>query len=1066
MAIANSNYNIFGNNVFIDSSSNDAAADVLKFQKSRAGGVITTADSIGGLYFQGFDGTNFISGAQIICNSTQTIAGAQVPANLLFQTHPNSNSAVVTRMTINYDGTISMPAVYATAPGGGGLHAMVMDSTGLLGTSSTVGAVSSVTGTALEITASPTTGNVVLSLPVAVTAPGSLTTVTSLTAGSGFTVTAGTITLTPLNAAGMVVNSAAGVISTAATTQHALQVGSAGGQLSSLGIGATGTVLAGNTGADPSFATISSLSVTSVNGTANQIVSSNSGAGSTTLSIPSVFIAPGSIEGTTSIKADTVFNTPTSSSTVGQYQINGTSVLHTFGTNNVFVGSGAGNFTTSGTGNSVLGEGSLAAATSGYNNTIAGMNGAGGLTTGFDNIFLGVGTAALFTTGSNNIGLGTQVLPNLVSGTNNIALGFNAGGAYTGSESNNVLLGDNVGVIGDASVIRIGDGTGSGLSSSKAFIGGIYGVTGASTGRVMIIDANNQLSAIQSQGTSGFVLTSNGAALPTWQAASGGGVPSIAGTANQINESGSPGATTLSLSSTIIAPGSVSTTTYHDTTTVTSSTAGQYRINASPVLQAYGTRNLFLGGAGNFTLTTGTSTYENVAAGADALVAVTSGARGNVAIGGRYAMTSATTATFNTAVGYSVLGTLKTGIANTALGNDSGGNGAGNAYTTSESYNIVIQNRGVIGDNNTIRIGTTGSGADQQNKFFAAGVYNTAVGATAGVALIDSTDQLGGLNGSANTFLVGGTKPSFASSPTASGTITGNALASTTTVTANTVFNTPTTSSTVGQYQINGAAVLHTFGTQNTFVGQNCGNFTMSAQLNTGIGYNCLTSLTSAGNDNVGCGRYALNLLTTGHENTAVGDETLDTLLTGQRNTAIGYNAGGNYTGAESNNICIGSNTIGVTSESNTLHIGLSTGTGIGQLNAAYIAGINGITVTGTAVLVSASDQLGIAISSRRYKDNISPMHDYSSPIHKLKPVTFTYNVGEDQSLQSGLIAEDVYEVMPSLVVKDKEGLPQTVKYHDLPALLLNEIQKMQRQINALIESNKWLTDQITEKDR
>lgn len=38
----------------------------------------------------------------------------------------------------------------------------------------------------------------------------------------------------------------------------------------------------------------------------------------------------------------------------------------------------------------------------------------------------------------------------------------------------------------------------------------------------------------------------------------GSGVPSIAGTANQVNESGSPGATTLSLSSTLILPGTLS----------------------------------------------------------------------------------------------------------------------------------------------------------------------------------------------------------------------------------------------------------------------------------------------------------------------------------------------------------------------------------------------------------------------------------------------------------------------------------------------------------------------------
>ena len=63
-----------------------------------------------------------------------------------------------------------------------------------------------------------------------------------------------------------------------------------------------------------------------------------------------------------------------------------------------------------------------------------------------------------------------------------------------------------------------------------------------------------------------------------------------------------------------------------------------------------------------------------------------------------------------------------------------------------------------------------------------------------------------------------------------------------------------------------------------------------------------------------------------------------------------------------------------------------------------------------------------------------------SSDLMKLRPVSFVYTVGDDTSIQTGLIAEEVNEVMPSLVVYDKYGDPQTVKYHDLPALLLNEL--------------------------
>ena len=70
----------------------------------------------------------------------------------------------------------------------------------------------------------------------------------------------------------------------------------------------------------------------------------------------------------------------------------------------------------------------------------------------------------------------------------------------------------------------------------------------------------------------------------------------------------------------------------------------------------------------------------------------------------------------------------------------------------------------------------------------------------------------------------------------------------------------------------------------------------------------------------------------------------------------------------------------------------------------------------------------------------------------KLRPVTFHYKQAlEDGShpLQYGLVAEEVAEVNPGLVQCDKEGQPQTVLYHALPALLLNEAQKQHQKIDA-----------------
>jgi trimeric autotransporter adhesin len=65
------------------------------------------------------------------------------------------------------------------------------------------------------------------------------------------------------------------------------------------------------------------------------------------------------------------------------------------------------------------------------------------------------------------------------------------------------------------------------------------------------------------------------------------------------------------------------------------------------------------------------------------------------------------------------------GAGSTLLGGSNNalfGVGAGGSYTGAESSNIDIANAGVPAENNTIRIGTQGTGAGQQDKAFMAGV--------------------------------------------------------------------------------------------------------------------------------------------------------------------------------------------------------------------------------------------------------------------------------------------------------------------------------------------------------
>lgn len=247
-----------------------------------------------------------------------------------------------------------------------------------------------------------------------------------------------------------------------------------------------------------------------------------------------------------------------------------------------------------------------------------------------------------------------------------------------------------------------------------------------------------------------------------------------------------------------------------------------------------------------------------------------------------------------------------------------------------------------------------------------------------------------------------------------------------------------------------GYRYVHNYGSQtgqstNTFYGAESGNFTLtttSAIRNTGVGSISLQSLTT-GASNTGVGAGTLWQLTTGSNNTAVGDVVLGSLLTGSNNTAIGYTAGQNYTGAESNNICI--QNVGTTGESNVTRIGTSQ-------TKCFIAGIRGIT-TGVAdainVLIDSSGQLGTVSSSIRYKQNVKDIGDESKALKDLRPVTFEYKSHPGMK-QYGLIAEEVEKIFPRLVVYDKEGLPETVKYMDLIPLLLNEVQRLSKRVSQL----------------
>ena len=119
-------------------------------------------------------------------------------------------------------------------------------------------------------------------------------------------------------------------------------------------------------------------------------------------------------------------------------------------------------------------------------------------------------------------------------------------------------------------------------------------------------------------------------------------------------------------------------------------------------------------------------------------------------------------------------------------------------------------------------------------------------------------------------------------------------------------------------------------------------------------------------------------------------------------------------------------------------------------LSACYIGGIAGQTVNPSGagqVYIYNSGKLGVFLSSQRFKREIKAMNEASEAILALKPVTFHYNSDAQNTPCFGLIAEEVGEVNPALVVRDNEGKSYSVRYEQINAMLLNEFLKEHRKV-------------------
>jgi hypothetical protein len=257
-------------------------------------------------------------------------------------------------------------------------------------------------------------------------------------------------------------------------------------------------------------------------------------------------------------------------------------------------------------------------------------------------------------------------------------------------------------------------------------------------------------------------------------------------------------------------------------------------------------------------------------------------------------------------------------------------------------------------------------------------------------------------------------------------------------------------------------------GITNTFVGYDAGFSNTTGIANTfsgaGAGYSNTTGLY-----NTFSGLAAGSSNTSGDGNTFLGLDAGSSNTSGSFNTFFGWGAGSsNITGFSDVYIANSGPISG--SESNTIRIGTQ-GTGLGQQNVAYIAGIYGSTASsGVPVYVNSLGQLGTSPSSLRYKEQVRNMGDSTSALMKLRPVTFLYKpeyADGERTLQYGLIAEEVAKVYPELVAYDKDGQPYSVRYQYLSMMLLNEMQKQYHRAEAeakVITAQEQKIDQLEQR--
>jgi len=773
---------------------------------------------------------------------------------------------------------------------------------------------------------------------------------------------------------------------------------------------------------------------------------------------------------------------------------------------NVGIGNSALASDVSGFLNVAVGTGALQT-TNDQNSTAVGTGALTGSVSGTNDAF-GYGSLASLSSGKNNVGVGQESLNALTAGSGNVALGANAGINYLATESNNVDIA-NQGSAGESGTIRIGTvGTqtaayvagvyGTSVAGGQAVVVNASGQLGTSSAAAFGVSTDTANTLVERNGSGSF--SANTATLDGNLALSAdsnfsqntgvitnpaGLLLGMDGDENFLAGTGpSPSLSSGARQNVGIGPYALNGVT-SGSANVAVGTLALAATNGQ-ASTAVGNEALWVATAypndafGSGSLTSLRSGSENVAVGANSLKFVTAGS-GNVAVGN--------------AAGNQFQGSESNNVdvANRGVEGESGVIRIGTPGTQTAAYlagvSVTTISGGspvVVSSTGQLGVGSAPSGMTWLGAYggtLTTYVQNDVVSSSGTNYVCISSS---GCTGDALTTTADWTpmSPVVSASDTASTLVerdaSGDIAGKTLSADGNLVMTTAN-GTTAGAVLLNGdvvyAATAGFPSTGSQWFGLNASATTFSASAtgtdNLGVGTSALLDVTSGG-ANVALGTLALGDLQTGADNIAIGAESLQhdvsggsnvaigsqalvagtgssnvaigyqvlqTLTSGSSNIVLGDQAGSAYTSSETNNILIGNT--GGTGDANVIRIGDA------QV-AFYAAGVSGKSVTtGAEVYVAANGQLGTVNSSLRFKQDVHDMGDDSETLMSLRPVSFRYKPEYDASgsVRYGLIAEEVEQVDPNLVVYDSDGQLMTVKYDQVNALLLNEVQRQQHTI-------------------